>query len=335
MNPTIPAPRAIGRRHRAVATPLLVTSLLAALACLPACDGTGSPTTPPPAGSGQPAPTPPNDPANPPPTSRNDGTGAPSPSATAEGSAAGADVPGLPGFAPHTERQEELRGVADFAFQTGRENLAIAALIALTETPEASGLRGSGSVMLAELYVQESNFDQALAILDQVEREFPPVGEFRFIHGRTLVEAGRVTEGERYLREAIALKPEILQSYMYLGSVLVSTLRQEEAGEVYAAYERILAQMSRTVLDQATPLETRLRILEELRRATPDERIDQTLLALLDDPQVAVAGTALQALAVVGGPNTGAALEAFAQRTEEPELARLARMVAAQIAMQR
>lgn len=332
MNPNPEVRRASHSGSRAAAARLFVCSLFIALAGLPACDG-GAPNTP---GDGTAQPPPaaePGAPAEPtatptPPTS--DGTAA---GTAAADTSDGTGSPALAGFAPHTERQEELRGVADFAFQTGRENLAIAALIALTETPEASGLRGSGSVMLAELYVQESNFDRALAILEQVEREFPPVGEFRFIHGRTLVEAGRVTEGERYLREAIALKPEILQSYMYLGSVLVSTLRQDEASEVYAAYERILAQMGRTVLDQSTPLEARLRILEELRRATPDERIDQILLALLDDPQVAVAGTALQALAVVGGPNTGAALESFAQRTDQPELARLARMVAAQLGM--
>ena len=130
------------------------------------------------------------------------------------------------GFVPHTLRQEELRGLAMQAVQSGQNNLGIAALITLSETPERSALRGSAMLMLSELYVEEQeapSISRALTVLAALDAEYPPIAEFKFVYGRTLAESGRYGEAEPLLRAAIELRQDLLQTYMYLGSPFIKS----------------------------------------------------------------------------------------------------------------
>jgi len=239
-------------------------------------------------------------------------------------------------FASHSLRQEELRGVAMQAVQGGQNNLAIAALIALMETPELSGMRGSGMLMLAELYVQEripESTERALGVLAALDTEFPPTAEFKFIYGRTLAEQARYEEAEPFLRAAVALRPDLLQSYMYLGSLLVDSGREEDAAAVYAQYEGVLAAMLQVLSSDQAELGQKLAVLESLGLATPDDRITEALVGLLASDEVPLAGAAVQVLAMVGTADALEPLQRFASETEVSELGDIARVAVAQIRM--
>lgn len=235
------------------------------------------------------------------------------------------------GFDAPSPRQEELRGIAQAALQAGDLNLAIAASIALMETPEKSGLRASGLILLAELYYQEGNGVRGIEILEQTIAESPPVGEFHFTLGRMFGELQRFTEAETQLRRAIELRPELLQSYIYLGSTLIAAGRAEDAGPVYAQYEAALAEMLRLVANTDTPMDLRLNIMELLTLANPDDSITATMVSLLSSPELAISATAVQVLGIIGTAEAVPALQSFSQQTAQPELSDFALQAIAQI----
>ncbi len=235
------------------------------------------------------------------------------------------------GFENSSPRQEELRGIAQIALQSGDLNLAIAASIALMETAEKSGLRASGLILLAELYYQEGNGLRGIEILEQTIAESPPVAEFHFTLGRMLGELQRFAEAETQLRRAIELRPELLQSYIYLGSTLIAAGRADEAGPVYAQYEAALAEMLRLVASAEAPMDLRLSIMELLTLANPDDSITATMVALLGSPELPISATAVQVLGVIGTAEAVPALQSFSQQTGQPELSDFALQAIAQI----
>jgi tetratricopeptide (TPR) repeat protein len=192
-----------------------------------------------------------------------------------------------------------------------------------------SELKASGMALLAELYGSEGNTERALAIQVTLLNEAPPTAEFEFIHARTLAESGQAAQAEPHLRRAIEIRPDFLQSYLFLGSLLVSLGREPDAADVYAAYESTLAQLLAAAGDAGRPTAERIAIIDSLNYATPDERITQTSLELLQDGSLAIQAAAIQLLANVGTDAAVAPLTAYAELATEPQL-----VTAAQVALQ-
>jgi tetratricopeptide (TPR) repeat protein len=230
-------------------------------------------------------------------------------------------------------RQEELRGIAMTALQDGDRNRAIAAMIAMSETPEMSELKASGVLLLADLYHTEGNTARAVAVLSQLIEAAPPMVEFEFVLGRVLFEDGQLPEAEAHFRRAIEMGPAFLQTYIYLGNVLLSQDRQEEAGQVYAQYESLLAQLLAAVSDSQRGTAERVALLDQLSYATPDQRISLAVAGLLSDPSLAIQAASIQLLANVGTLDAVPALQAFAQATSEVQLSQAAQLATQQIAL--
>lgn len=239
----------------------------------------------------------------------------------------------IEGFVQDTLRQEELRGIAMEALQGGDMDLAIAALISLVETPEMSLLSASGALMLAELYHSEDDGERALQVLEDLIENAPPMAEFEFVYGRTLGELERFDPAEEHLRRAIELEPAFLQSYLYLGSVLVAQEQEDDAADVYLEYEQALASLLNAVRDTTSDATARMRAIEQVGLASPDERITAALVDLLSEDSVFVNAAALRSLAQVGTAAAIRPLLEFAQNATEPQLQQAAQATAQQIAM--
>lgn len=237
----------------------------------------------------------------------------------------------LAAFAPATPRQEELRGIATHAIESGDINLTIAAGIAMMETAEKSGLRASIMMMLGEIYFQEEEIDRSVAVFDRLIAESPEVGEFHFVYGRMLGELERFTEAEPHLRQAIEIRPHLIQAHLYLGSVLVALGREDETPPVYAAYEAALGELLSVAADGGAQLSARMETLELLMLAQPDDRITDEMIALLNDESLPVAASAVRVLATVGTMSAVPAIEAFAQRVSHPEVSAFAIQAVQQI----
>ena len=235
------------------------------------------------------------------------------------------------GFAENTLRQEELRGLVGAALDSGDLDLAVAASISMMETPELSGMRASGMALLAELYYQEDEDDRAVAILTRLIDESPPVGEFHFILGRILGELGRYDDAEVQLRAAMELRPELLQTYMYLGSVLVAAGGADAAEAVYSSYEQALTEMLAVVTDSSQDLSIRLEILDLLSLATPDDRLTAAMAGLLPSDNFTISVGAVRVLGAAGTPAGIPAMEAFAASAEHEDVAAFVQMAIAAI----
>jgi hypothetical protein len=229
-------------------------------------------------------------------------------------------------------RQEELRGMAMAALDADDRNLAIAALIALSETPEMSELKVSGVLLLSELYHEEGESERALTLLAALSEMAPPIGEIAFVYGRMLAELGRNTEAEAQFRRAIEIRPDMLQSYLYLGSILVGTERSEAAAQVYADYEQVLARLLALVGDAERNEDLRIEILDTLRYAAPDRRVTEALIPLLSDRSLFVRATAVDVLGSVGTAEALAPLDQLGERTEHAELRAMVEEARARIA---
>lgn len=258
----------------------------------------------------------------------------------AEGSSAPASQPTAPqdhaqptvtGFVEDTLRQEELRGIVGAALDSGDADLAIAASIAMMETAERSGMRASGMALLGELYYQDGEHDRALAVLSRLIEESPPVGEFHFVLGRILGELNRFDQAETHLRVATELRPELLQGYIYLGSVLVAAGRTDAAEAVYASYEQALTGMLATAVDRDQPLSPRLEVLELLALAMPDDRLTAAMVGLLDHEDFTVSVAAVRVLGAAGTPVGIPAMEAFADSAEHEQVSAFVRMAVSAI----
>lgn len=229
------------------------------------------------------------------------------------------------GFVPDTARQEELRGIIGAALDSGDIDLAIAAGITMMETPENSGMRASAMALLAELYYQEREPDRAVDILSRLVVESPPVGEFHFVLGRILGELSRFEEAETHLREAIEIRPQLLQAYIYLGSVLYATGQDAAAEPVYLSYEQALTDMLTIAADREQPLSLRLEILEMLSVAMPDDRLTAAMVGLLSPDDFTVSVAAVRVLGEAGTPVGIPAMEAFADSAEREQVSTFVR----------
>jgi arylsulfatase A-like enzyme len=81
--------------------------------------------------------------------------------------------------------------------------------------------------------------DEALEWLIKGEAEFPRSAALRHRRGRLLLETEQYAEAEGELREAIALEPRILDSYVALGQALEAQGRHEQARDVLQEVRRL------------------------------------------------------------------------------------------------
>ena len=213
-------------------------------------------------------------------------------------------------FGDATPRQEELRGMAILALESGDIDTAVTALISMSDTEPMSELKASSMLLLSELYIEEGQVSRAMEVLLGLRQDAPEFAELEFIIGRTFMEQGALPDAEEAFRNAIRLNPDFLRSYVSLGSMLASQDNADEAAEIFLAYERVVYRMA-DVLESDAPVDEKLLVIDQLSLSLPDDRLSRALERALDDDSLAVRAAAVTALGYVGTLDAVPALEAM------------------------
>jgi tetratricopeptide (TPR) repeat protein len=183
----------------------------------------------------------------------------------------------------------------------------------------------SGLLLLSDLYRSENQVERGLGVLERLSAEAPAIAELEFVFGSYLGDLERYTEAEAHLLRAIEIKPEMLQSYLYLGSLYVVTERTDEGAIMFGRYENVLLELLTAVADETGyTVEQRVYVLASLLFANPDERITRAAASLLNSDDIDITVGSIQVLSEIGTAEGIPALEAFAAVVPVPALAEMA-----------
>lgn len=202
-------------------------------------------------------------------------------------------------LAPPTAEQVSLLNAAKDALANDNAEAAIQGFEALVRTEPMSGVKLSGILALADIYVGSEQNARAEALLEDAQRQAPRVAELPFVLGRTYKAAGKPEKAILAFQEALRLQPLFLQAHVEIGGLYGQLGESQKAAEAFLQYERELYRHAKLLEDPETHPIDKIKIAEAFS-LIPDDRATEALLNDLRDPVRPVRFAVVEALSEIG-----------------------------------
>ncbi len=222
-----------------------------------------------------------------------------------------------------TLTQQDLIRAAKEALAAGNDAAAQQALETLRNTPELSGIKISGILLLADFYRQQNRQAEALTMLEALYRKAPVLPELTFVLAQTYKDNGRIPEAIAGFEQALAAQPLLLRAHIEIGGLNQQQGNQEASTQAFLNYERAIFKYSKILEDPVAHIDDKLKIAEAFS-FLPDDRAAPALLESLKDSDPKVRLAVADALGQIATDDTIKAMETFAEQlgSQDPDLTR-------------
>jgi tetratricopeptide (TPR) repeat protein len=224
------------------------------------------------------------------------------------------DLPPLPTLEliAATDEQMALYATADASVSRSDYDTAMTALIALQRTDARSAERARGTLTLAQIYFERSDFDRVALTLDALAETAPPTGDSALLRGRLYLAIDRPAEAEESIERATRLDLDGVRSLAVLSAVQRSGGRDEDAAETELAMERRMLRHAHELADHPRP-ERAMALLDALDAGFANADAARAVSAALAHEDPVVQAHALAVLERIGGTAIAARLHSYAR----------------------
>ncbi len=225
-------------------------------------------------------------------------------------------------FQPASAEQDALLLAGKKALDAGDDAAAQRAFEQLAASGPISGTRASGTIALADLYLDQGKVETAVKVLTDLQPLAPPHAELAYVLGRAQKAGGQREAAIFSYREALRLQPLLLQAHIEIGGMYGELGEADLAAKSFLAYETAVYRYAKILEDADAHPTDKLKICDAFS-FLPDDRAGQALLGALQDKHRDVQFAAAEALGEVGTRPMVPQLRALAETTkvDDPRLA--------------
>jgi tetratricopeptide (TPR) repeat protein len=200
-----------------------------------------------------------------------------------------------------TDEQLAFYRAATESIENSDIDTAMTALIALQRTEAPSAERARGMLTLAQIYLQQTDYDRVALMLDQLDAAAPPTAGSALLRGRLYLAIDRPAEAEASIERATRLDLDGIRSLAVLSAVQRNVGRLADADETELAMERRILHHAHELAEHPRP-ERAFVVLDSLDPGFQNADAARAASSALVHEDASVQAHTLEVLSRIGGP---------------------------------